>query len=155
MGYDSTADTLLHIKRVNCLLLRCVKTLLNRAAVHDNSKLEEPEKSEFDRLTPKLKELTYGSLEYKDSLKELQGALQHHYEHNSHHPEYYGNGVAGMDLFDIIEMLMDWKAATERTKDGDILKSIELNRDRFKLSPQLVEILTNTVISMGLFNKEV
>jgi hypothetical protein len=35
--------------------------LLNRAMVHDDSKLESPEKEMFDKYTPLLKETTYGS----------------------------------------------------------------------------------------------
>lgn len=147
--YDSTADTLLHIKRVSQLLNEVAIELIKRGNEHDNSKLEDPEKADFDRLTPILKTLTYGSQEYKDSLSKLQGALKHHYSNNSHHPEHYENGVNGFDLFDLVEMLMDWKAATERHKDGDIFKSIEINKGRFSLSDQTVNILTNTAIRLG------
>ena len=34
-------------------------------------------------------------------------------------------------------MLADWKAATERHADGDLLRSLRLNTERFGLSPQL------------------
>ena len=149
MSYDSKADTLLHIKRVSQLLNEAAVKLIERGNVHDNSKLEEPEKADFDRLTPLLKTLTYGSEEYKASLVELQVALKHHYANNSHHPEHYENGVNGMDLLDLVEMFMDWKAATERTKDGSISKSIEFNKDRFKMSEQLVSIFKNTVRNYG------
>lgn len=144
MQYDSQADTLLHIKRVSQLLNEAAIKLIERGNVHDNSKLQEPEKSEFDRLTPLLKTLTYGSDEYKVSLQELQVALKHHYENNSHHPEHYPNGVNDFDLFDLMEMFFDWKAATERTKDGDIYKSIDYNKVRFQLSDQVSNIFTNT-----------
>jgi hypothetical protein len=50
-----------------------------------------------------------------------------------------------MDLLDLVEMFFDWKAATERTKDGDIRKSVEINSTRFNLSPQLVNIFNNTI----------
>ena len=59
--YDSKADTLLHIKRVNQLLNEAAIKLIERGNKHDNSKLEEPEKAYFDRLTPLLETLTYGS----------------------------------------------------------------------------------------------
>jgi len=143
-NYDSSKDTLLHIKRVSQLLNEAAIELIRRGNVHDNSKLEEPEKSEFDRLTPILKKLEYGSKEYKDSLTELQEALKHHYSNNSHHPEHYKNGVDDFDLFDLIEMFFDWKAATERTKDGNIYKSLDYNKNRFNLSDQLYNILNNT-----------
>jgi hypothetical protein len=142
--YDSTVDTLYHIKRVNQLLGQFAVDVIYRGSVHDNSKLEEPEKSIFDRYTPLLKGCVYGSEEYKQFLKDLKPALNHHYATNSHHPEFHQNGVSGMNLLDLVEMFFDWKAATERTKDGDIYKSIEQNKQRFGLSDQLVSILTNT-----------
>ena len=144
MEYDSTADTLKHIKRVNALLIKFSKEMMDRAICHDNSKLNSPEKELFDIYTPKLKNCTYGSDEYKEYLKELQVALEHHYKENSHHPEFYKNGVNGMDLFDLVEMFLDWKAASERHTDGDIFKSIDINKERFQLSEQLVDILKNT-----------
>jgi len=149
MSYDSTADTLQHIKRVGQLLNEAAIKLIERGNVHDNSKLEEPEKTEFDKLTPRLKTLEYGSDEYKASLAELAEALNHHYKNNSHHPQHYENGVNGFDLFDLMEMFFDWKAATERTKDGDIYKSIEHNQKRFEISEQVTQIFKNTATRLG------
>lgn len=143
--YDSRQDTQAHIGRVQELLDMVCGRLEDRAYAHDLSKLEEPEKSIFDEFTPKLKGSTYGSDEYKQFLAEMSVALQHHYAHNSHHPEYHKYGIAGMSLLDLLEMLVDWKAATERHADGDILKSLEINRVRFGISDQLAQILQNTV----------
>lgn len=148
MEYDSSKETLLHIKRVNELLLGVAKELMDRAIRHDSSKLKEPEKSLFDKMTPKLKGLTYGSEEYKKSLDELKPALDHHYANNSHHPEYYKNGIDDFTLIDLIEMFLDWKAASERHEDGDIFRSIEINKNRFKMSNQLIRILNNTARNM-------
>ncbi|WP_449189158.1 DUF5662 family protein [Treponema lecithinolyticum] len=148
MEYDSAKDTLLHIKRVNELLLCFAKELMDRAIRHDSSKLEEPEKYLFDKMTPKLKGLTYGSEEYKKSLDELKPALDHHYANNSHHPEYYKSGINDFTLIDLIEMFLDWKAASERHEDGDIFRSIEINKKRFEISDQLVHILNNTAKDM-------
>lgn len=143
-SYDSAVDTLQHIKRVNALLLHCCCELLGRAEVHDESKLREPEKSAFDRLTPKLKGLEYGSEAYKESLHELSLAIQHHYQNNRHHPEYHKEGINDMTLLDLIEMFCDWKAASERHETGDLFKSIEINKDRFAMSDQLCCIFKNT-----------
>lgn len=142
--YDSEVDTLKHIKRVSELLTDTAIEFLERGKIHDDSKLESPEKEGFDEYTPKLKGSTYGSDEYKQSLKGLGRSLTHHYENNSHHPEHYEKGIDGMDLFDLVEMFMDWKAATERHDNGDIYKSIEYNKGRFGMSDQLCSILTNT-----------
>lgn len=145
IGYGSKADTLLHIKRVNELLGLAAMELIMRGQVHDNSKLLSPEKELFDEFTPKLKDCTYGSDEYKAYLKGLKVALDHHYANNSHHPEHYENGINGFDLFDLIEMFVDWKAATERHADGDIKKSIQINKERFNISEQICQIFENTV----------
>ena len=114
MEYDSTKDTLLHIRRVNEVLLQAAKELLDRATKHDDTKLHEPEKSLFDKMTPILKGLSYGSEEYKQSLAALGPALEHHYAYNAHHPEHYANGINDFTLIDLIEMFFDWKAASER-----------------------------------------
>ncbi len=58
--------------------------------------------------------------------------------------EWMDSPVNDMNLLDILEMLCDWKAASERHNDGNIRKSIEINANRFGLSPQLVRILENT-----------
>lgn len=149
MNHDSRSDTLAHIGRVQELLLAVSVILSQRARSHDASKLVEPEKSAFDRLGG-LSTMVYGSEEYRACLRAEKPAIEHHYAHNSHHPEHYPDGVGGMSLFDLVEMLMDWKAATERMKDGgDIRKSLAHNIERFGIEPQLASILLGTIEEMG------
>jgi Family of unknown function (DUF5662) len=150
MIYDSTVDTNLHIDRVRFLLGQCAIFLLERGARHDASKLEKPEKAVFDAVGNRLAVITYAGEEYKDSLAELKVALDHHYAHNAHHPQHYPNGVDGMSLFDLMEMLMDWKAASERHPGGmNVFASIEISSKRFSVSEQLQKILINTAKEMG------
>ena len=87
--YDSRKDTLDHIDAVRTYLEQIRNALHGRANAHDKSKLKEPEKSFFDKHTPLLATLTYGSDEYNQALSELQPALKHHYQANAHHPEHY------------------------------------------------------------------
>jgi hypothetical protein len=98
----------------------------------------------FADLTPQLATMTYGSEEYQASLDALKPALDHHYASNRHHPEHFNNGVNDMTLVDIIEMFCDWKASTLRQNDGNLLKSIETNAERFNIEGQLKQILLNT-----------
>ena len=53
--------------------------------------------------------------------------------------------LSGMNLIDLIEMFCDWKAATLRHADGDINKSIMINKKRFNISDQVVSIFQNSV----------
>lgn len=143
--YDSKKDTIEHMYNVSYFIDDMVEALIDRWRCHDESKLLPPEKPIFDEYTPKLSSVEYGSDEYKQYLKEMQVALDHHYKNNRHHPEHFENGIKGMTLIDLCEMLCDWKAATLRRKDGDILKSIEMNQKRFGYSDELKQIFINTL----------
>ena len=177
LAYEQTWQ---HIDLVMRLLASAQIELMKRAVTHDRTKLTTPEREMFAEIRTNLKEITYGSPEYRNNLKEMLGkALEHHYEHNRHHPEFFEpqeensdiheykkfvNWIVGkdvgsddvlgqeqtssinrMNLFDLLEMFIDWTAASQRHADGDINKSIEINTARFALSPQLVEILKNTI----------
>ena len=83
--------------------------------------------------------IEYNSPEYKECMAGLKPAIEHHYQVNSHHPEHYPDGFAGMSLLDRIEMYCDWKAAVKRNKNGDLNKSIEINAKRFNIPPEWVE----------------
>lgn len=141
---DSTQETRDHINQVRIYLMEAAKELIKRGLVHDKSKLESPEKEALDSCPP-IETLEYGTPAYHESCKNIKPALQHHYKLNSHHPQFYSDGINGMNLFDIVEMFFDWKASTERTKDGDIRKSIPINQKRHKINPQLSRIFQNTV----------
>lgn len=143
-SYDSKADTLEHIKHVSTGINKFCCVMLDRANNHDNSKLENPEKPIFDKYTHELQRYAYGTKEYMDNLKNLDVALEHHYKNNSHHPQHYENGVDGMDLFDIVELFYDWRAAILRSKDGNFEKSLVVNEKRFNIAPQLIQIFRNT-----------
>jgi hypothetical protein len=170
MSYDSRIDTYQHIDKVRGYLLSAAGLLVGRAHVHDSSKLVSPEVEMFDEFTPKLRDLEYGSDEYKAAIVEMGSALEHHYEHNSHHPEHFPNGIRDMSLLDLLEMLVDWKAASERVKsvrppfpeapgrpkapeyDSDLIRSIGLNQERWGYSDELRVILENTARELGFVN---
>jgi len=134
-----------HINMVRMMLTRFIYELECRGIDHDSSKLEKPEVSVFTEYVPKLEGCTYGSKEYEGFLDDMRSTLDHHYANNSHHPEFFENGVNGMTLVDLIEMFCDWMAAIKRHRDGDIIRSIEINSGRFAIDFQLKEILLNTV----------
>jgi hypothetical protein len=144
MKYSSRKDTLKHIWKVRKNIGTLIWELVLRAAAHDRSKLQSPEKTWFDEYTPKLAGSTYGSDEYKQFLNRLKPALDHHYYGNRHHPEHFSNGIRGMNLIDLIEMFCDWYAATQRHSDGNIMKSITINQERFSYSDDLKAVFENT-----------
>ena len=142
---DSTADTLRHIQKVRDYLNVMVGELLKRGSEHDRSKMEDPELPIFNEYSQKLREMTYGSPEYKAALAAMKPALDHHYAVSRHHPEHYPEGIRGMNLVDLMELFCDWSAACLRHPDGDLRRSIELNKERFGIGDELTQILRNTV----------
>lgn len=143
--YSSAPATQEHINHVTHTINIICDQLKSRGINHDASKLAAPELEFFDKYTPMLGKLTYGTDEYMASLKALKPALDHHYAVNRHHPEHHEEGINGMNLLDVVEMFADWCGAVKRMKDGDINKSIDINAERFEMSPQLVSIFKNTV----------
>jgi hypothetical protein len=142
-SYDSRADTLAHIHRVRDYIDVFVAELLTRGRVHDASRLDEPEKSTYDQINPLLTGVAYGSPEYEAIVEQASPALEHHYRRNSHHPEHYPAGVAGMDLFDLVEMVCDWIASAEREPDDGV--KLAYNVRLFAIEPQLASVIANTL----------
>jgi hypothetical protein len=143
-GHDSRAETLAHIHRVRDHIGTFLSVMLARAAAHDASKLVEPEKSAFDQLLPRLRGVPYGSAEFRAVEAAMAGPIAHHHAANSHHPEHYGNrGIAGMDLFDLVEMVCDWMAAAERHPADGV--RLDINAAQFGIAPQLEAIIANTL----------
>jgi hypothetical protein len=133
-----------HIANVQKFIKIFTNALTERGVNHDLTKLDDPELSLFVEYTPKLASCTYGSEKYKEFLSGLKPALDHHYAKNRHHPEHYRDSVNDMTLVDLVEMFCDWKSATLRHHDGNLLKSIEINAKRFNIDKQLESIFRNT-----------
>lgn len=145
--YDCTADVMEHKRLVEHWMRDFMYQLKKRAECHDDSKLMPPEKALFDKWEPEKKRRTFGTDYYKQALDGMGEGIQHHYQVNRHHPEHFVNGVNGMTLVDLVEMFFDWVAAAEaRSAPVDLVNG----QIRFDLSPQLVEIFSNTLREMKI-----
>ena len=143
-AYDSRADTFAHIHHVRDNIGVFVAEMLRRGRSHDASKLSDVEKPRLDEVLPMLEGVAYGSPAWDDVVNQAADALAHHYRHNTHHPEHYGNdGVAGMDLFDLVEMVCDWMAAARRNPADGV--KVAYNVQKFGIERQLAAIIENTL----------
>lgn len=139
-----------HMQRVAYLLGDAAIELIRRGQRHDLSKLEAVELEPLQRMQDLIEaegQAPYGSDEYKRRTALLGDMTAHHYAHNSHHPEHYDNGIDGMDLFDVLEMVLDWKAASERGEESVV--NVSASVKRFNISPQLESIIRNTLDRAG------
>lgn len=136
-----------HNNNVQINFVSILSNLAFRMANHDQSKYTN---DEYDLVIgkPYLDTLDYNSLEYKEGLNKVKDAVKNHYRANSHHPEHYKNGILGMSLIDLIEMLCDWKAASNE-HGSTIHESIQRNIERFNLSDEMQKIMLNTVNELG------
>lgn len=142
---SAVAVTKKHIERVQSLMNMAAGKLAVRGYEHDMSKLTEEEMgplTDMQIVVDREGQVPYGSEEYKKRTAMLSSMLKHHYAANSHHPEHYADGVDGMDLFDVMEMFFDWKAASERGEEPAM--NIKVACERYRVSPQLQRIFENT-----------
>lgn len=140
--------SLAHIGMVRFYLTQSIANLQHRLLHHDDSKLVEPERSAYEGLDEAIVGIPFGTDEYRQAIRSHLGpALQHHYAHNRHHPDHYPNGVNGMTLFDLMEMLCDLRAACDE-KDKQWI-DLEANRQMHKMSDDVYGILANTIKEMG------
>lgn len=154
VAMEAMRETLEHKLRVASLLVEVASKLIDRAVHHDNSKFSAEEFPGFARITGNLRGLEYGSDEYKASIKSEISTIKRHQHRNSHHPEYHDDGIEGMDMVDLIEMLCDWRAATERHDTGDLRKSLEINKERWGIPQPLYDLLYRTASNLDLFDRE-
>lgn len=147
-------ETTRHIARVRELLGEAVYELHRRGRVHDQSKFAPVEINALERLHEVIQQegpAPYGSDAYRERTALLGPMLEHHYANNSHHPEHYPNGVAGMDLFDLVEMFFDWKAASERNSDDAM--NLSYSVEKYGIPSMLESILRNTATRLGFPHK--
>ncbi len=144
MPSDFVKDLVDHKQRVASHLQSIANDLFRRAFIHDNSKFSPEEFEAYEEAFPELQHYAYGTEEFKAALRKIKPAIQHHYAHNDHHPEYSEAGINGMNLVQIIEMLSDWMAASERSQTN-FLQGLEMNKERFHIDDQLFEVIKNTV----------
>jgi hypothetical protein len=143
---DSRIDTYQHIQHVQRFMANVIADLQRRLLVHDASKLESPEREGYHELGERLRGQPWGSEGYRAALREMRPTIGHHFAGNSHHPEHYPDGIQGMSLLDLIEMLCDWKGAGMRSPESSSLrKSIEASQERFGYSDELKRIFLNSI----------
>ena len=140
-----------HIARVAELLGQAAIQLMRRGIDHDRSKFLPIELEPLARMQALIDvegPAQFGTEEYKRRTDMLGEMIAHHRAHNSHHPEHYGErGVSGMDLFDLVEMFFDWKAASER--GDDVCMRLGAACDKYKITGPLRDILYNTADRLG------
>ncbi|MBW2094186.1 MAG: hypothetical protein JRI80_04790 [Deltaproteobacteria bacterium] len=142
-------DTLMHISEVRENLAEMTAELTRRGIAHDRSKLEALEFDAFVSTRPKFKKANYGSPEYQECVDAIKPAVDHHYSVNRHHTGFHVVGFAGMNLFDILEMLADWKAAARRSPDLSFEDSLPKAFEKYNIPRNMQRHIMTTLRDLG------
>lgn len=141
---ENTLGTILrngYNKQVPYLL----KDLGCRILSHDYSKLAGAEYYGYKNVVYKLAGLEYGTPEHKKAIAELDEPFVFHYSVNSHHVEYYDNGILDFDIFDLIEMILDWCSACVCRGFDFRLSSVKKNQDKMGFDDDLFNIIVANI----------
>lgn len=131
-----------------------VNLLASRALTHDNSKNSNEEYKYFKMANSVNRNQFKTYEEYLNYIKPtLDKGLEHHYNVNRHHPEYFDNGIDDMNLIDILEMIVDWKVSIEQN-DKELYEEIDYNFKKYNVSEQLKKIILNTYKYIDKLMKE-
>lgn len=134
-----------HKKKVKDRMLFLAKEIIKRAEEHDDSKLKPPEINwliEMDK-EPKVE---YGTPEYFEKIKKWDKFFKHHYKNNNHHPAHYNEqGVYGMTIVDLVEMMCDVISYIKELHVYQASKIIKEQKERFDMDEGIAQILINTL----------
>lgn len=132
-GIKALATITRHRDMVRLNMQRLSQEIERRALTHDMTKLSPDELGGFVRINRAAREHPYGSDEYTASMereKGEDGCITLHYARNSHHPEHHAKPL-DMGFLDIIEMVLDWKAASDTYGKMTLRGSLPHHRERF------------------------
>jgi len=140
-----------HKEDIAKMLAKFAGEISYRSAIHDNSKFDT---DEFNACSENVNE--FGKHEFdspgeRELRLRLSDAFSSHRKKNRHHPEHFDNGIDGMNLIDLLEMVADWRSASNRNAGDSIRKSLPIVQEKYKISPQLMNVLTNTIRDFNMY----
>lgn len=125
-------------------LVPIIQELIKRAETHDNSKFSEEEFRGLLSVLDEVRAHPFGTPEYDEMRKKHEKLFYTHYKKNRHHPEFHPNGIEDMDLVDLLELVVDWKAASLRNENPSVENSIKIGAEKYNIPPILMKVLMNT-----------
>ena len=138
LGLSDEMKALLTIQRhresVASMLMMMGMELQNRARHHDLSKLQLDEFGGFVRISAAARIYPYGSPELKAVIG-VEKCVELHQRRNPHHPEHHAD-VTAMGFLDIIEMVVDWWAASKVYGKTPLEESLEDLQERYSFTDE-------------------
>ncbi len=133
-----------HLKLIHKKLEQSSNEMLKRAQEHDMDKLQNPIINEtyIEHFT-KLKNIPFGTQEYFNYEKENFEAAHQLHAQNRHHYYSKKNKLEDINLFDVLEAIIDISQSAKQYGDFDGYKKSLKNKQIFNY--ELEELIVNTV----------
>lgn len=138
-------DLLVHISEVQENISQMILILKNRGISHDKSKFTDIEFNGFVETRLQFKIADYGTKEYQDCIDRIKPSIEHHYSQNRHHTLFHKNGFEDMNFFDILEMLADWRAASNRNINLSFEDSLLIAFNKYCIPKNMQKHIMSTI----------
>ena len=138
-------DTIMHISEVQENLSQMRAILEARGISHDRTKFLAIEFDAFVKARPKFKKANYGSPEYQECVDMIKPSIEHHHANNRHHTAFHKGSFSDMNLFDVLEMLADWKAASRRSPDLSFADSLPKAFEKYSIPEDMQKHIMATL----------
>ena len=140
-----------HKEEITQLMSKFAAEISYRSGIHDNSKFSPEEFDVYSSNVQDFNKYDFDSEEEKRLRERVYPAAKAHQKRNRHHPEHFKNGIDDMNLIDLLEMICDWKSASSRAPGDSLRKGLPILKEKYKISPQLYQILTNTIKDFNMY----
>ncbi len=145
----------LHRLRVSNEISTVCDHLLQRANDHDNDKLDNKEIYEiYNEFFPELKKLKFGSDEYKKfEQAHFKNAHKLHAQNRHHYYSKY-NQCDNINLFDILEAIIDIRQSQKQYSNYEIDAVMKTIINKGALNINLEDVVYNTLLQLEEFSNE-
>jgi len=128
--------------------------MLDKSSMKEDSRLPAIEESgltdgrftgESGLMDKRFKEVSETMKHTVDLTLNLDAAIEHHHANNRHHTAFHKNEFSGMNLFDILEMLADWKAASRRSPNLSFADSLPKAFEKYSVPKNMQKHIMETL----------
>ncbi len=133
-----------HKTKMEEKLIKSSEELFKRAKEHDNDKLENKEIYQtYKKYFPELKKIPFGTREYFEFEKKNFAKAHQIHAQNRHHFYSRKNTLDDINLFDLIEVVIDISESAKQYGNED--KIMESLKNKQVFNYELEELVKNTI----------
>lgn len=122
-----------------------IHILLDMVKNHDKTKITNKEEHDaYEDMYNIAEKCGKDSVEYKELRENYASIIEGHNKTNRHHPEFFTGKENEMNLFDLMEILIDWKLDCD--EDGEDVHNFITNKmqKEYHMSDDIINLFITT-----------